>query len=190
MRLLYMGHLPTRGILKIGGKDVTKMSREERIMTRRSVGVVFQDFRLLYHLNVYDNIALPLRLMEQPEHAVKNAVDELVEWVGLKDYRRSSPSTLSGGQQQRIAIARAVIGKPKILLADEPTGNLDDAIGYRILSLFEQLNKMGTTMIIATHNLQMVDRFQHPCIILNRGHVSVQQSATSYSLAQRLQEAQ
>ena len=173
MRLMYLGHLPSRGVVKIFDQDITKMTREQRILARQKIGVVFQDFRLMPQLSVYDNIALPLRISGMGETQIRNSVEELMEWVGLTEYRKSHPSILSGGQQQRVAIARAVISKPRILLADEPTGNLDDAIGYRILNLFEQLNRMGTTIMIATHNIRMVQRFHHPCMLLEHGNLSV-----------------
>ncbi len=173
MKLLYLGHLPTRGIVRMFGQDVVSASRAQRMMIRQRIGVVFQDFRLLPHLSAFDNVALPLRIAGRKPHDIKNAVREILEWVGLADHMAALPSYLSGGQQQRIAIARAVIGKPRLLLADEPTGNLDDTIGYRIMSLFEQLNRMGTTIVIATHNQQMMDHFNHPRLTLDKGHLAV-----------------
>ncbi|MBU6235138.1 MAG: cell division ATP-binding protein FtsE [Alphaproteobacteria bacterium] len=173
MKLLYLGHLPTRGVVKMFGQDVVTASRTQRMMIRQRIGVVFQDFRLLPHLSAFDNVALPLRIMGKKPHEIKNTVREILEWVGLSEQMNALPSILSGGQQQRIAIARAVVGKPRLLLADEPTGNLDDAIGYRIMSLFEQLNRMGTTIVIATHNQQMMDHFNHPRLTLDKGHLAV-----------------
>lgn len=173
MKLLYLGHLPTRGAVRMFGQDVAEATREQRMMIRQRIGVVFQDFRLLPHLSAFDNVALPLRIMGKKPHEVRNAVREILEWVGLADHMNAQPSILSGGQQQRIAIARAVIGKPRLLLADEPTGNLDDTIGYRIMSLFEQLNRMGTTIVIATHNQQMMDHFNHPRLTLDKGQLTV-----------------
>lgn len=174
MRLMYLSHLPSRGVVKFLGQDTKLMTREQRTLSRQKVGVVFQDFRLMPTLNVFDNIALPLRIAGMNETHIRGAVEELMEWVGLSDYRRSLPPLLSGGQQQRVAIARAVIAKPRLLLADEPTGNLDDAIGYKILNLFEQLNRMGTTIIIATHNAGMIEKFNYPCMVLNQGRLHVQ----------------
>jgi cell division transport system ATP-binding protein len=135
--------------------------------------VVFQDFRLLPHLSAYDNAALPLRISGVSEKKIKSHVEELLDWVGLGDCMKRLPATLSGGQQQRIAIARAVIANPRLLLADEPTGNLDDEIGMKLMGLFEQLNKMGTTIIIATHSTQILDRLPHPRLILNQGHLDI-----------------
>lgn len=171
MRLLYLGHMPTRGTVTVLGQDVVKATREQRMALRTRIGVVFQDFRLLGHLSAFENVALPLRIMNKPEHEIRAAVHEILNWVGLTDYRDALPSTLSGGQQQRVAVARAVIGKPRLLLADEPTGNLDDVIGYRIMNLFEQLNKMGTTVLIATHNQQIMDHYGHAVLSLERGHL-------------------
>ena len=173
MKLLYLGHLPTRGLVSMFGHDVNAVDRVQRMTMRQRIGVVFQDFRLLPHLSAFDNVALPLRIAGKRPAEVRSAVKEILEWVGLADHMKSSPTFLSGGQQQRVAIARAVIGKPRLLLADEPTGNLDDTIGYRIMSLFEQLNKMGTTIVIATHNQQMMDHFNHPRLSLAKGHLEV-----------------
>jgi cell division transport system ATP-binding protein len=174
MKLLYLSQLPTRGSVQMFGQDVTIATRAQRMMIRQRIGVVFQEFRLLPHLSAFDNVALPLRIMGRKPHDIKNACREILEWVGLADHMHARPEILSGGQQQRVAIARAVIGKPRLLLADEPTGSLDDATGYRIMSLFEQLNRMGTTIVIATHNQQMMDHFNHPRLMLDKGNLAVQ----------------
>lgn len=173
LSLLYLGRRPTRGIVSMFGQNVAQVPRAQRAVMRQRIGVVFQDFRLLGHLSAFDNVALPLRLSGKPEKEVRNNVRELLEWVGLGDSMHVLPDTLSGGQQQRIAIARAVINRPKLLLADEPTGNLDDEIGYRLMTLFEQLNRMGTTILVATHNQQMMERFGHRRLILERGALRV-----------------
>lgn len=174
MKMLYLEQLATRGSVRMFGQDVVAATRAQRMMIRQRIGVVFQDFRLLPHLSAFDNVALPLRIMGRKPNEVRNSVREILEWVGLADHMQATPEIMSGGQQQRVAIARAVIGKPRLLLADEPTGNLDDAIGYRIMSLFEQLNRMGTTIVIATHNQQMMDHFNHPRLMLEKGHLNVQ----------------
>jgi len=171
MRLLSIGMLPTRGDIDIFGQDVMQLSRSKRAEIRRQIGVIFQDFRLMPHLSLYDNIAMPLRLADISEKKIKNAVEDMAEWIGLKDYLKSKPPFLSGGQQQRVAIARAVITKPKILIADEPTGSLDDLMGEKIMSLFEELNKSGTAILIATHDKSMMKKFDHPQIKLRAGHV-------------------
>ncbi len=178
MRLIYLGKKPTRGLVTMFGKNINEMSRGQLSLIRQRIGVVFQDFRLLPHLSAFDNVALPLRIIGVPEKEIQNNVSELLEWVGLGDYQRSLPPTLSGGQQQRVAIARAVIARPKLLLADEPTGNLDDNIGFRLLNLFDQLNRMGTTIMIATHNQAMMDKFGHPRMVLDAGRLKIEAPKT------------
>ncbi len=175
LSLLYLGRRPTRGLITMFGQETSILSRDQLAAFRQRVGVVFQDFRLLPHLSAFDNVALPLRIMGKSETEIKNNVRELMDWVGLGDYTNALPLTLSGGQQQRIAIARAIIAHPKLLLADEPTGNLDDEIGMRLMSLFEQLNKTGTTIVIATHNQAMMDHFDHPRLMLDQGHLQRQE---------------
>jgi cell division transport system ATP-binding protein len=176
LSLLYLGQRPTRGLVTMFGDDVGQMSRLERKNIRQKIGVVFQDFRLLNHLSAFDNIALPLRINGMPEKQIQENVEELMEWVGLGDHHHMLPDTLSGGQQQRVAVARAVITRPRLLLADEPTGNLDDEIGLRLMGLFDQLNRMGTTVLIATHNTALMEKFsQHPRLILERGQIRLLQ---------------
>jgi len=170
--LMYMGNIPTQGNITMFGKDVKSAKRNDLFSLRQRIGVVFQDFRLLSHLSTFDNVALPLRIVGRPEDEIKSHVDELLDWVGLGKHKKHLPKKLSGGQQQRVAIARAVIGRPKLLLADEPTGNLDDEIGFRLMGLFEQLNRMGTTIVIATHNQQIIEQFGHPCLTLDNGSIS------------------
>lgn len=174
MSLMYLGRRPTRGLITMFGQNINDMDQAGLSLLRQRIGVVFQEFRLLPHLSAFDNVALPLRIIGHPEKEVQNNVNELLEWVGLGDYKKSLPLTLSGGQQQRIAIARAVIARPKLLLADEPTGNLDDEIGFRLMNLFEQLNRMGTTIVIATHNQAIMEQLGHSRLILENGHLSVQ----------------
>ncbi|MGH1397887.1 MAG: cell division ATP-binding protein FtsE [Alphaproteobacteria bacterium] len=173
MRLIYLGRKPTRGLITMFGQNVNGMNRHDLGALRQRIGVVFQEFRLLPHLSTLDNVALPLRIMGQDEREIRANVTELLEWVGLGDYQNALPQTLSGGQQQRVAIARAVIARPKLLLADEPTGNLDDEIGLRLMNLFEQLNKMGTTIVIATHSQKIMDEFAHPRLILDSGKLRI-----------------
>lgn len=170
--LMYLGNIPTRGNITMLGQDIKKAKREELFALRQRIGVVFQDFRLLQHLSTFDNVALPLRILGRPDDEINAHVNELLDWVGLGKHKEHLPKKLSGGQQQRVAIARAVIGRPKLLLADEPTGNLDDEIGFRLMGLFEQLNRMGTTIVIATHNPQIIEQFGHPCLTLNNGVVT------------------
>jgi cell division transport system ATP-binding protein len=177
LKLMYLAQRPTTGRIRLFGRDVSELTRRETAFMRRRIGVVFQDFRLLDHLSTLENVALPLRIGGQREDTVRNQVAELLAWVGLADHLHALPPTLSGGQQQRIAIARAVVARPSLLLADEPTGNVDDRIAVRLLYLFEELNKLGTTIVIATHNEQLVSRFHHPVLRLGSGEIQIERSA-------------
>ena len=177
MSLMYLGRKPTRGLVTMFGQNINDMDRGQLCALRQKIGVVFQEFRLLPHLSTFDNVALPMRISGHSESEVKSNVDELLEWVGLGDHKNVLPMTLSGGQQQRVAIARAVIARPKLLLADEPTGNLDDDIGFRLMHLFEQLNRMGTTIVIATHSQSIMDKFGHPRLVLESGNLHVHDNA-------------
>ncbi len=172
LKLIYMAHRPTRGQITLFDRSMARLTRDDLPELRRRIGVVFQDFQLLPHLSALDNVALPLRLAGVPEGAVRTQCAELLHWVGLGNHLESPPSTLSGGQQQRVAIARAVINRPRLLLADEPTGNVDDGIGMRLLYLFEEMHKLGTTVIIATHNETLIQRFDHPCLHLENGRLT------------------
>lgn len=176
LTLMFLGRKPTRGLVSMFGQDIGQADRGQLAALRQRIGVVFQDFRLLGHLSAFDNVALPLRIMGKAEKEIRNNVGELLNWVGLGDHHHALPDTLSGGQKQRVAIARAVITRPRLLLADEPTGNLDDEIGLRLMNLFDQLNRMGTTVVIATHNQQMMEQFGHPRLILDKGHLHVEES--------------
>jgi len=186
MSLMYLGRMPTRGLIRMFGQNIGEMGRPQLAAIRQRVGVVFQDFRLLNHMSAFDNVALPLRIQGRPEKEIKNNVGELLDWVGLGDHKHVLPSTMSGGQQQRVAIARAVITRPRLLLADEPTGNLDDEIGFRLMALFDQLNRMGTTVVIATHNQAIMDKFAHPRLILEKGSLRVE-PAKQTGLRRRLE---
>ena len=139
---------------------------------RRKIGIVFQDYHLLDHLSVLDNVALPLRISGKSEKYIQAHVPELIEWVGLKSFINTKPKLLSGGQQQRVAIARAVINNPEILIADEPTGNVDDEMAKKLLFLFLELNKMGTTVIIATHSTNLIKQFNFPVLHLQDGYLT------------------
>src|SRR5215475_10724472 len=173
LKLMYIAEPPSRGLITLFGSDLATTPRGELPALRRRIGVVFQDFRLLDHLSAFDNVALPLRVAGEREGEIRRNVTELLSWVGLADELQSLPPTLSGGQQQRVAIARAVVGRPELLLADEPTGNVDDVIAVRLMYLFEELNRLGTTVIIATHNQGLVDRFDHPQIRIAEGRVGL-----------------
>ena len=171
LRLLHVAVRPTRGRLHLMGVDVGQAARRDLPAMRRRIGMVFQDFRLLSHLSVFDNVALPLRLAGRAEAPLRADVTEMLRWVGLAKVAGMRPSRLSGGEQQRAAIARAVIVRPLLLLADEPTGNLDDAQADRLMVLLREMNRLGTTVIVATHNTQLVERHPGPALELARGRL-------------------
>jgi cell division transport system ATP-binding protein len=172
LKLMYLAEHPSRGLISLFGRDIATTPRHELPALRRKIGVVFQDFRLIDHLSAFDNVALPLRVAGLAEEQIRDHVTELLQWVGLADKINAKPATLSGGQQQRVAIARAVIGRPSLLLADEPTGNVDDEMALRLLRLFEEMNKLGTTLVIATHNEALVERFGHARLHLENGELT------------------
>lgn len=172
LRLLLLSLKPTRGSVSMFGEDVTALDRDRLLQMRRHIGIVFQEFRLLDHLTTFENVALPLRVLGQTEASYRGNVEELLDWVGLGDRMEAHPAVLSGGEKQRAAIARAVIGNPDILLADEPTGNVDPELSERLLHLFEELNRMGTTIILATHEVQLLEKFAYPRMLLNDGELT------------------
>ena len=158
LKLLYLAQRPTRGAVRLFGEDAGALPRARLPGFRRRIGVVFQDFRLLPQLSAYDNVALPLRVAGVRESEIEAPVLEMLAWVGLSARVTAKPPTLSGGEQQRIAIARAVIARPEILVADEPTGNVDPEMADRLLHLFEALNRLGTTIVVATHDMHLISR--------------------------------
>ena len=173
LKLMYLALRPTRGLVHLLGHDIALTPRSELPMIRRQIGVVFQEFRLIPHLSAFDNVALPLRISKEREDVIEKHVKELLMWVGLGNQILAKPTTLSGGQQQRIAIARAIIAKPRLLLADEPTGNVDDNIALRLIHLFEELNKTGTTVIIATHTQKLLEKLDHQVKTLTNGELQI-----------------
>lgn len=159
MRLLLLSLRPTRGLISIFGQDASRLGKDAITVIRRRIGVVFQDFRLLDHLTTYENVALPLRVQNKQEHSYRDEVAELLRWVGLGDRMNAYPEVLSGGEKQRAAIARALIVRPELLLADEPTGNVDPAMARRLIRLFVELQRSGTSVVVATHDLGLMDQF-------------------------------
>ena len=156
LKMLYLAQRPSRGAIRMFGKDLITLPREQMPQLRRKLGVVFQDFRLIPHLSAFDNVALPLRVAGVRETELIEPVTEMLEWVGLGHRIEAVPTTMSGGEQQRVAIARAVIGRPQLLIADEPTGNVDPDMAQRLLRLFERMNSLGTTVIVATHDINLL----------------------------------
>jgi len=181
LRLIALAERPSRGLVSLFGEDLTRVTRAGLAPLRRKIGIVFQDFRLIPHLSAFDNVALPLRVAGVAEAKLRDNVREILEWVGLADKLGAKPPTLSGGQQQRVAIARAVVARPKLLVADEPTGNVDDAMALRLMRLFEELNKLGTTLIIATHNAALARQFNRPVLHLEDGELHAAAAARAAS---------
>lgn len=171
LKLIYRAERPSRGLISLFGQDLERLPRRQLPLMRRRIGVVFQDFRLLDHLSAFDNAALPLRLAGKKPKAWRNDVAEMLAWVGLGSKLHAMPATLSGGEKQRLAIARAVMGQPDILLADEPTGNVDHDMALRILRLFVELNRQGTTVLIASHDQDLVARSGMPQLRLEQGRL-------------------
>jgi cell division transport system ATP-binding protein len=172
LRLIYMGAAASRGAVRIFDRDTARISPADRTALRRRMGVVFHDFRLVDHLSAFDNAALPLRVAGQKPKAYREDVEELLAWVGLGAKMEALPPSLSAGEKQRLAIARAVVGRPWLILADEPTGAVDDDMAVRILRLFVELNRLGATVLIATHDAELVARSGKPELRLERGRLT------------------
>lgn len=165
LKLIYQLHKPSRGQIKLFGHITNDMTRDDIANLRHKMAIVFQEYSLLSHMSVFDNVALPLRVRGIPEAKIKKLVSKTLEWVGLGKYADANPKSLSGGQQQRVSVARAIIIQPAILLADEPTGNLDDENASRLMELFIQMNKtFGTTIILATHSTKLMETYKFPVI--------------------------
>lgn len=173
LRMLFLALPPSGGTLRILGTRINQLPDRTVAMLRRKMGVVFQDFRLLPHLNVFDNVALPMRVAGHSESNYRVDVEELLDWVGLKSRLTDYPEILSGGEKQRVAIARAVVAKPQLLLADEPTGSVDAQMAKRLIRLFEELNKLGTTVLLATHDEKLISRASLPVFRLENGVLRV-----------------
>jgi cell division transport system ATP-binding protein len=173
LRLLFLSLKPTRGLITLFGSDIATLSKDSLAALRRRIGIVFQDFRLLDHMSTYENVALPLRILGRDERSYRREVAELLSWVGLGDRMWALPPVLSGGEKQRAAIARAVIARPQLLLADEPTGNVDPSLAHRLLRLFVELNKSGTSIVIATHDIALMDQYDARRLVLHEGRMHV-----------------
>src|SRR5918994_420400 len=173
LRLILLAVRPTRGLISVFGHEVSGISKKALTDLRRRMGIVFQDFRLLDHLTTFDNVALPLRVQGKDEASYRAEVVELLRWVGLGERMHVLPPVLSGGEKQRAAIARALIDQPEILLADEPTGNVDPPLARRLLRLFGELNRSGTAVVIATHDLTLMDQINARRMILDQGRLDV-----------------
>jgi cell division transport system ATP-binding protein len=172
LRMAYLALRPTNGRVSLFGIDTSRLTRPTLARLRKRIGVVFQEFRLLDHLTAYENVALPLRVHGENEKQYRDNVIELLKWVGLGDRLDARPETLSGGEKQRVAIARAVVTKPDLIIADEPTGNVDEEMGERLLRLFRELNKSAkTTVLIATHDLALIRKAQADVLRLADGMV-------------------
>lgn len=178
LRLMYLAHRASRGTVRVFGHDIASTPRRLLPGLRRRIGVVFQDFRLLDHLSARDNVALTLRIAGIREDVIRAHVAELLAWVGLGDRLDATPPTLSDGEKQRVAIARAVIGRPSLLLADEPTGSVDEQQGLRILRLFDELNRIGTTVVLATHDHRVISGSNRRVLRLQDGQVSLERMET------------
>lgn len=189
LKLLYLAQRPSRGVISMFGTDVITLPRSRLPAFRRRIGVVFQDFRLVPHLSAFDNIALPLRVSGVREADLVRPVTDMLEWVGLSSRTHARPATLSGGEQQRVAIARAVIGRPDMLVADEPTGNVDPEMALKLLRLFEALNRLGTTVVVATHDVHLLRKVPDSLIMrLDKGRLSDPTGALRYPPRPRMSE--
>ena len=171
LKLIYLALRPTSGRMTLFGEDVTDAPREALPPLRRRIGVVFQEFRLLDHLTAFENVALPMKVTGVNQNQYREDVRELLNWVGLGSRMAARPATLSGGEKQRVALARALVSKPDLILADEPTGNVDPVMGEKIMKLFVELNKLGAAVIVATHDLQLVDALGKKTMRLEMGRL-------------------
>ena len=181
MKLLMREEIATSGEIIVDGKDVVKMKRKEVPYLRRSLGVIFQDYRLLEDKTVYENVAFAMQVIEAPRRLMQRTVNAVLDIVGLSDKRKHFPDQLSGGEQQRVAIARAIVNDPKIVIADEPTGNLDPVTSWDIMDIFKRINATGTTIVMATHDKNIVDRMRKRVIALYEGRIVRDELRGTYS---------
>lgn len=183
LRLVLREERPTSGTVWVLGKDLTRLSNWKIPALRRQIGTVFQDFRLLPNKSVYENIAFALEVIGKPKSHIKRVVPEVLEVVGLEGKEARRPDELSGGEQQRVAIARAFVNRPLLLIADEPTGNLDPATSTGIMKLLDRINRLGTTVVMSTHDAQIVDQMRRRVIELDKGHIIRDQTRGVYGYA-------
>ncbi|MDN6626910.1 MAG: cell division ATP-binding protein FtsE [Pisciglobus halotolerans] len=180
IKMIYREELPTTGTITVGNFDLIKMKNKEIPFLRRDVGVVFQDFKLLPRLTVFENIAYAMEVVEKDPKVINDRVLEVLDLVNLKHKVRMFPDELSGGEQQRIAIARAIANTPRVLIADEPTGNLDPDTTMEIMSILEEINRQGTTVIMATHNSEVVNKVKHRVLAIENGRIVRDQQEGEY----------
>ncbi|MBE6091867.1 cell division ATP-binding protein FtsE [Selenomonas ruminantium] len=180
IKMLFREELPTEGKLLVNGHDVVHMERSEVPYLRRELGVIFQDYRLLPDKTVFENVAFALQVIEAPRRTMQRSVNSVLDVVGLRDKYRSFPSQLSGGEQQRVAIARAIVNNPSIVIADEPTGNLDPETSWDIMDIFRRINKAGTTIVMATHDRNIVDTMKRRVIAIEDGRIVRDQQRGGY----------
>ena len=180
VKMLYREEKPDSGYINVGGIEVTKLRNRKVFRLRRKIGVVFQDFKLLSKLTVYENVAFALEIFGTPKKEIYEKTLKVLDLVGLKGKAKNYPSELSGGEQQRVAIARAIVNSPKLLICDEPTGNLDAVTSMEIMNVLEEINKLGTTIIMVTHDTDIVDKLKKRTILLDSGRVLKDYKAGEY----------
>ncbi|AIQ26337.1 cell division ATP-binding protein FtsE [Paenibacillus sp. FSL E2-8871] len=180
MKLIYREEVPTKGQISVGGFNIGKLKQRKIPYVRRNIGVVFQDFRLLPRMTAYENIAFAMEVIEAPKKVIKKRVNEVLDLVGLKNKANREPSQLSGGEQQRIAIARAIVNNPSVIIADEPTGNLDPETSWGIMQLLDEINFRGTTIVMATHNRDIVNKMRKRVLAIENGNIVRDQARGEY----------
>ena len=180
VKMMYREESPTSGQMLVNGVDLAKIKKKNVPLLRRQIGVVFQDFKLLPRLNVYENVAFALEVIEEKPEAIRKRVLDVLDMVGLKHKARMFPRELSGGEQQRISVARSIVNTPKVVIADEPTGNLDPETSWDIMNLFERINASGTTILMATHNREIVNTMRHRVIAIEGGLIARDEDGGEY----------